>query len=80
MKLPRDLSGSALVAVLCRDWGYVKVHQVGSHIIIQTNRPSSHRIAVPGHKILRVGTLNGILSAVARHKGVTREDILETLR
>ena len=36
MKLPRDLSGTALAAVLCRDWSYVVVHQSGSHIIVQT--------------------------------------------
>ena len=62
MKLPRDLSGNELVAVLCKRWGYVKVHQVGSHIILQTDEPSAHRIAVPAHKPLRVGTLNAILS------------------
>ena len=36
-----------MVTALCRDWGYVKVNQVGSHIIIQTDQPSSQRIAVP---------------------------------
>jgi len=33
MKLPRDLSGSELIAYLLKHWGYVKVHQVGSHAI-----------------------------------------------
>lgn len=80
MKLPRDLSGRELVTALCRDWGYVKVNQEGSHIVLQTEQPSSHRIAVPGHKALRVGTLNSILSAVARHKNVTREAVLKTVR
>jgi predicted RNA binding protein YcfA (HicA-like mRNA interferase family) len=77
MKLPRDLSGTELVAVLCKHWGYAKVHQVGSHIILQTEEPSSHRIAVPAHSTLRVGTLNGILSAVAVHKRVPKEVILK---
>ena len=79
MKLPRDLSGNELVAVLCKRWGYVKIHQVGSHIILQTDEPSAHRIAVPAHKPLRVGTLNAILSAVAAHKHVHRETILKEL-
>jgi predicted RNA binding protein YcfA (HicA-like mRNA interferase family) len=56
MKIPRDLSGNELVAVLCRRWGYV--NQVGSHVILQTEDPTPHRVAVPAHKALRVGTLN----------------------
>ena len=72
MKLPRDLSGSDLIAALCRSWGYVKVNQVGSHIILQTQEPTPHRVAVPAHKALRVGTLNAILWSVANHKGADR--------
>ena len=77
MKLPRDLSGNDLVSQLCKLWGYTKVHQVGSHVILQTEEPSKHRIAVPAHKPLRVGTLNAILSAVAAHKNVPKEAILK---
>jgi len=79
MKLPRDLSGLDLVKVLCRNWAYQKVNQVGSHIILQTEIPSSQRIAIPAHACLRIGTLNAILRAVADHKGVMREDIVNSL-
>ncbi|HTD44128.1 MAG TPA: type II toxin-antitoxin system HicA family toxin [Bryobacteraceae bacterium] len=79
MRLPRDLSGHDLVAALCRRWGYVKVNQVGSHIILQTPEPTPHRVAIPAHKAMRVGTLNGILRAVANHKGVDRQAILDSL-
>lgn len=77
MKLPRDLSGDDLIALLSKRWGYVKVHQVGSHVILQTQEPSPHRVAVPAHKCLRVGTLNAILSSVAAHKNVPKEAILK---
>ena len=40
MKLPRDLGGSRLADHLIRHWGYVKVNQVGSHIILQTSAPA----------------------------------------
>lgn len=60
MKLPRELAGDKLVRLLCREWGYQQVHQVGSHIILQTGEPSPHRIAVPAHEALRIGTLNAI--------------------
>jgi len=76
MKLPRDLSGNALVKGLCQAWGYRLIHQVGSHAVLETEEPSHHRIAVPLHKSLRVGTLNSILRDVARHKGTSREEIL----
>lgn len=79
MKIPRDLSGRELIAALCRHWGYVEVHQVGSHIILQTQQPTPHRVAVPAHKAMRIGTLNGILRAVASHKGVDRQAILNSL-
>jgi len=58
--------------------GLSKVHQVGSHIILQTESPRHHRIAIPDHKPLRVGTLNAILREVAAAKNVTRGDILDT--
>ena len=79
MKLPRDLSGEDLVKHLCKRWEYLKIHQVGSHIILQTQQPTSHRIAVPAHNPLRIGTLNAILSDIAAHKIVPKEDILKNI-
>jgi predicted RNA binding protein YcfA (HicA-like mRNA interferase family) len=78
MKLPRDISGRELVKALGRHWGYRQVHQVGSHIILQTDAPKHHRLSVPDHTPLRLGTLNGILRAVAQAKRVRREDILNS--
>jgi hypothetical protein len=53
--------------------------QVGDHIVLQTQSPAPHRIAVPAHKALRVGTLNSILRSVAKHKGVDRQEIVDSL-
>jgi len=80
MKVPRDLSGERLINVLCRDWIYRKVHQEGSHIILQTETPGHQRLSVPNHNPLRVGTLNSIVRAVATHKGVERQAVLDSLR
>jgi predicted RNA binding protein YcfA (HicA-like mRNA interferase family) len=79
MKLPRDLSGAALADHLCRRWEYIKVNQVGSHIVLQTQTPTPHRIAIPAHKSLRIGTLNSILRDVAAHTQIDREAILHGL-
>jgi predicted RNA binding protein YcfA (HicA-like mRNA interferase family) len=56
MKLPRDLAGGNLIRHLCSKWGYRQVHQVGSHVTLETDQPSLHRIVVPVHAALRVGT------------------------
>jgi hypothetical protein len=50
-----------------------------NHVVLQTQTPVAHRIAVPAHKALRVGTLNSILRSVARHKGVDRQALLDSL-
>jgi predicted RNA binding protein YcfA (HicA-like mRNA interferase family) len=79
MRIPRDVSGKHLTEVLCRRWQYTKVHQVGSHIILETSEPGHHRIAIPDHHPLRLGTFHAILRAVAQHKGVSRDALIETL-
>jgi len=79
MKVPRDVSGARLADVLCRRWQYARVHQVGSHIILETSEPSHHRIAIPDHHPLRLGTFISILRSVAGHKGVPREAIVADL-
>ena len=79
MKLPRDASGQDVVKVLCRDWEYHIVHQVGSHIILQTESPTPHRLSVPNHNPIRTGTLNSLVRDVARHKNVNRQKILQSL-
>jgi len=79
VKLPRELYGRDLARELCSHWEYRQVNQAGSHIILQTESPRHHRLSVPDHKPLRIGTLTAILRQVAAAKGVTREDILATL-
>ncbi len=79
MKLPRDLSGRDLAKALVQHWAYRQVNQVGSHIVLQTDAPVPHRISVPDHDALRIGTLNAILRAVAKAKGVSREELIAKL-
>lgn len=79
MKIPRDVSGTHLADTLCQRWRYTKVHQVGSHIILETSEPAHQRIAIPDHHPLRLGTFISILRTVARHKGVPRDAIIASL-
>jgi predicted RNA binding protein YcfA (HicA-like mRNA interferase family) len=76
MKLPRDLSGAELINRLCKYCGYRRVNQEGSHVILETDSPRHHRLAIPDHNPLRVGTLNAILRSVAACKGLEKEAIL----
>jgi len=75
MKIPRDLSGADLISILSRNFGYRRLHQVGSHVILETDSPRRHRIAIPDHNPLRIGTLNSILRAVASAQGIDKKDI-----
>lgn len=50
MKLPRDLSGSHLVQHLTSQWDDRKIHQVGSHVTLETDTPSKQRIVIPLHR------------------------------
>ncbi len=79
MNIPPDVSGTHLANVLCRRWQYAEVHQVGSHIILETSEPTHQRIAIPEHDPVRLGTPISILRAVAQHKGVTHDAIIGSL-
>jgi predicted RNA binding protein YcfA (HicA-like mRNA interferase family) len=65
--------------MLVREFGYRLVHERGRHLVLQTDLPTSHRIAIPDHGNLRIGTLNNIITAIARHKRMTKDDVLGML-
>jgi len=57
VKLPRDLSGSAVVKALERR-GFTIARQSGSHVRLVK---AGKRVTVPLHRSLTVGTLQSIL-------------------
>ena len=60
MRLPRDVSGGALVTAL-RRLGYEKVRQRGSHVRITTQAGGEHHEVIPLHDPIRTKTLSSIL-------------------
>ena len=78
MRLPRDLDGAELARALGK-LGYRITRQTGSHVRLTTTEGGEHHVTVPAHTPLRVGTLAGILDVVARHHGLTREQLLARL-
>jgi predicted RNA binding protein YcfA (HicA-like mRNA interferase family) len=78
MKLSRDLSGNDLAQAL-KTLGYQVTRQTGSHLRLTTLEQGEHHITIPQHQTLRVGTLAAILSEVAAHFEITREELAERL-
>jgi len=78
MKLPRDVSGADLVKALTRV-GYRVTRQSGSHVRLTTDTPTQHHVTVPAHDPLKIGTLAGILSDIAAHLKISRDELQQRL-
>jgi predicted RNA binding protein YcfA (HicA-like mRNA interferase family) len=79
VKLPRDLSGKELVALLQR-LEYRVVRQTGSHIRLTcTIGGHEHHLTVPAHRDLKLGIISAVVSDVATQHGVDREQMAERL-
>jgi predicted RNA binding protein YcfA (HicA-like mRNA interferase family) len=78
LRLPRDVSGDDLAKALAA-LGYRLTRQTGSHLRLTTVERGEHHVTIPRHAALRVGTLAGLLSDVAQHFGLTREELIERL-
>lgn len=76
MRLPRDLSGKDLIKAL-KILGYSETRQSGSHVRLTTTQHGEHYITIPLHVSLRIGTLAGIISDVASHFEMSRDEILQ---
>jgi predicted RNA binding protein YcfA (HicA-like mRNA interferase family) len=77
-RLPRDVSGIELARLL-EKYGYQITRQTGSHIRLTTQMNGEHHVTLPVHKELRVGTLNAVLTDVADHLGMERNDLVAAL-
>jgi predicted RNA binding protein YcfA (HicA-like mRNA interferase family) len=78
MRLPRDVSGRDLCQAL-RALGYEIERQAGSHIRLKSQSEPEHHLTIPDHDALRVGTLSGVVTDVAAHHGLAREEVLKRL-
>ena len=78
MKMPRDISGDQLAKLLAT-FGYGLTRQAGSHMRLTTQMHGEHHITIPRHSPLKVGTLAGILTDVAAHAKMTRQELLDAL-
>ena len=78
MRTPRNISGKELVKLL-KVYDYEIVRQNGSHITVTTERNGQHHLAIPNHDPIKTGTLNGIISRVALHFKIEKQEVFNTL-
>jgi predicted RNA binding protein YcfA (HicA-like mRNA interferase family) len=78
MKLPRDISGQELASKLIV-FGYGITRQNGSHIRLTTFQNGEHHITIPRHDPLKIGTLSSIMSDIAKHFEISREELTNKL-
>jgi predicted RNA binding protein YcfA (HicA-like mRNA interferase family) len=77
MKTPRDLSAKDLIKILGK-YGYEVTRQKGSHIrLTKSSGKDIHNITVPNHDPIKLGTLSSIVSDVADHLGIDKEDFFK---
>ena len=79
MKLPRDVSASALEQSLKKAFGYTFTRQIGSHCRLTTSEKGVHHITLPAHNPLKPGTLRSILREVASRQNLTTDEVLSLL-
>jgi predicted RNA binding protein YcfA (HicA-like mRNA interferase family) len=79
LKLPREVSGQRLAALLAR-YGYRITRQTGSHLrLTSTLRGSEHHITVPAHREIAIGTLSAILTNIAAYLEIDRAQLAREL-
>jgi predicted RNA binding protein YcfA (HicA-like mRNA interferase family) len=78
MKLPRNVSGNKLARALNR-LGYETTRQTGSHLRLTTSQNGQHHLTIPNHDPIKVGTLSGILSDVAGHFKISRDELIQRI-
>ena len=79
MKLPRDVGGEELAALLGR-YGYRITRQTGSHMrLTATAKGFENHVTIPEHKPLKVGTLDHIVNEIAAYLEMEHEELVKEL-
>lgn len=78
-KVPRDVSGKALIRVLSK-YGYEVARQTGSHIRLSiVLKDGVKNITIPNHDPIKLGTLMAIINDVSEQLKINKEDIIGKL-
>ncbi|ESP62437.1 hypothetical protein SMITH_49 [Smithella sp. ME-1] len=78
-KIPRDISGRELAKLLDR-YKYKIVRESGSHIrLVSTYKQIEHKITIPDHQSIKIGTLNNILNDIAEYLNLSKQELIHEL-
>ncbi|PSJ71556.1 hypothetical protein C7N43_38710 [Sphingobacteriales bacterium UPWRP_1] len=75
MKIPRNVKGDQLAQTL-QQLGYVLTRQTGSHLRLTTQVNGQHHITIPLHNPISIGTLSAILTDIADHHSLSKEELV----
>jgi predicted RNA binding protein YcfA (HicA-like mRNA interferase family) len=78
MRTPRNISSQDLIKSL-KELGYEVTRQKGSHIRISTTVNGVHHETVPNHDPIKFGTIQSILKSIARHHGLTVQELIQKI-
>ena len=79
-RIPRDISGRELIKLLGKKYGYRLERETGSHIRLKSvYKKSEHKITIPDHSEIKIGTLNNILKDISGYLGMSKEDLIKEL-
>jgi len=78
-KIPRDISGRKL-AKLLEKHGYVIAREKGSHLrLVSKIGSKEHKITIPDHDPIKIGTMNNMLGDLADHLKISKEKLISEL-
>ena len=78
-KIPRATSGRELAKLLIR-YKYKIVRESGSHIrLISTYQQTEHKITIPDHQPIKIGTLNHILNDIGEYLKISKQTLIQEL-
>ena len=78
-RMPRDISGRKLTKLL-EQYGYQLEREKGSHIrFISTYKGTEHKITIPDHDNLKIGTLSNILKDISAYLSIDKEALVKSL-
>jgi len=79
-RIPRDISGRKLAKLLEKKYRYKITRETGSHIrLVSKFENHEHRITIPDHHAIKIGTLNNILNDLAGNIAITKEELISKL-
>ena len=64
---------------LFKKYEYRITRQTGSHIRLTTEYNGQHHITIPNHHPVKIGTLSAIISDIAIHLKISKDDLLNSL-